>query len=118
METPAAMFKNLCKEIETVFIGAKLDFEEKAREWWAKNNNIELWDTRYLKNYTAEFSKYYYKIGCNETNLGMFYDRFSYSKTNEKYTAWFERADVIDTLGLRISYLWKWVNDQYLNLQQ
>ena len=33
METPAAMFRNLCKEIETEFIGAKLDSEEKAREW-------------------------------------------------------------------------------------
>ena len=32
METPAAMFKNLCKEIETKFIGAKLDSKEKARE--------------------------------------------------------------------------------------
>ena len=32
METPAAMFKSLCKEIETKFIGAKLDSEEKARE--------------------------------------------------------------------------------------
>ena len=32
IETPAAMFKNLCKEIENEFIGAKLDSEEKARE--------------------------------------------------------------------------------------
>ena len=32
MKTPAAMFKNLRKEIKTKFIGAKLDFEEKARE--------------------------------------------------------------------------------------
>ena len=32
MEAPAAMFRNLCKEIETEFIKAKLDFEEKARE--------------------------------------------------------------------------------------
>ena len=38
------MFKNLCKEIEIEieFIGAKLDFEEKAREWQRKINNIEL----------------------------------------------------------------------------
>jgi len=42
METPAAMFKNLCKEIETEFIGAKLDFEEKSRDWQRKINNIEL----------------------------------------------------------------------------
>ena len=44
METPVAMFRSLCKEIETKFIGAKLDYEEKAREWKRKINNIELWD--------------------------------------------------------------------------
>jgi len=33
METPTAMFENLCKEIENEFIVAKLDFEEKVREW-------------------------------------------------------------------------------------
>ena len=33
METPAAMFRSLCKEIETEFIGAKIDSEKKAREW-------------------------------------------------------------------------------------
>ena len=32
METSGAMLKNLCKEIKTEFIGAKLDSEEKARE--------------------------------------------------------------------------------------
>ena len=78
METPATMFKNLCKEIETEFIGAKLNSKEKAREWQRKINNIELWDIRYLKNYIAEFSQYYYKIGHNETNLGMFYDKLPY----------------------------------------
>jgi len=36
------MFKNLCKEIETKFIGAKLDSKEKAREWRRKINNKEL----------------------------------------------------------------------------
>ena len=43
METLAAIVRNLCKEIETEFIGAKLDSEEKAREWQRKTNNIELW---------------------------------------------------------------------------
>ena len=71
MDTPVAMFRNLCKEIETKFIGAKIDSEEKAREWQRKINNIELWDIRYLENYIAEFSQYYYKIGHNQTNLGM-----------------------------------------------
>ena len=32
METLAAMFKNLCNEIETEFIRAELDSEGKARE--------------------------------------------------------------------------------------
>ena len=61
---------------------------------------------RYLENYIAEFSQYYYKIGHNETNLGMFYDKLSYpinSIINEKYMAWLERTDVVDALGSRIS---------------
>ena len=65
---------------------------------------------RYLENYITEFSQYYYKIGHNETNLGMFYDKLSYpinSIINEKYMAWLERIDVIDTLSSRISYLRK-----------
>ena len=56
---------------------------------------------RYLENYTAEFNQYYYKVGHNETNLGMFYDKLSYpinSIINEKYMAWLERTDVVDTL--------------------
>ena len=113
METPAVMFKNLCKEIETEFIGAKPDSEEKVREWQRKINNIELWDMRYLENYIAEFSQYYYKIGHNETNLVMFYDKLPYpinSIINKKYMAWMERTDVI--------YLSKWVNDQCLDLQK
>ena len=56
METPAAMFKNLCNGIETEFIRAKLNSEEKAREWQRKINNIELQDMRYLKDYIAEFN--------------------------------------------------------------
>ena len=32
--------------------------------------------------------------------------------------AWLERTDVIDTLGSRISYLRKWVNEQCLDLQK
>lgn len=72
---------------------------------------------RYLKNYIAEFSQYYYKIGHNDTNLGMVYDKLSFI-INEKYIAWFERADVIDTLGSKISYSRKWVNDQCLDLQK
>ena len=93
MERLAAMFRNLCKEIETEFIGAKLDSEEKAREWQRKINNIELWDMRYLENYITEFIQYYYKLGHNEINLSMFYDKLSYpinSIINEKYVAYLE----------------------------
>jgi len=57
-ETPEAMFKKLCKEIEVEFIGSKLDSEKKTREWQIKINNIEIWDIRYLENYIAEFSQY------------------------------------------------------------
>ena len=93
METPTAMFRSLCKKIKIEFIEAKIDFEDKAREWQRKINNIKLCDMRYLKNYIAEFSQYYYKSGHNEINLGMFYDKLPYpinSIINEKYMAWFE----------------------------
>ena len=109
METPSAMFKTLCKEIETEFIRAKLDYEEKAREWQRKI--MEPWDMRYLKNY-------YYKIRHNETNLDMFYDKLSYlinTIINEKYTAWLEKAGIIDTIGTRIFCFRKWINDQCLD---
>jgi len=36
---------------------------------------------------------------------------------NAKYMVWLEKADVIDTLGTRISYLKKWINEQCLDLQ-
>jgi len=78
MDTPAAVFKTLCKEIETNFIKAKLDSEEKTGEWQRKINNIELWGMRYLENYIAEISKYCYKIRHNKTNLGMLYDKLPY----------------------------------------
>jgi len=42
MKKSVAMFRNLCKEIETEFTGAKLDSEQKARERQRKVNNIEL----------------------------------------------------------------------------
>ena len=118
MEIPAAMFKNLCKKIEIEF---KLDSKEKAREWQRKINNIKLWDMRYLKNYITELSQYYYKIGHNEANLSMFYDKLSYpinSIINEKYIARLGRTNVINTLCSRISYLRKWVNDHCFDLQK
>ena len=71
----------------------------------------------YLENYIVEFSQYYYKIGYNETNLGMFYDKLPYLINfiiTEKYIAYIERTDVIDTLDSRISCLRKWVNNQFL----
>jgi len=44
----------------------------------------------------------------------MSYDKLSYpinSIISEKYMIWLEKADVFDTLGTRISYPRKWVND-------
>ena len=120
MKTPVPMFKNLCRAIETEFVKAKLDSEEKTSEWKRKINNIELWHVRFLGNYISKFSQYYYKVGHNETNRGMFYDKLTYpinSIINEKYIAWYEKADVINTLCSRISYLRKWVNDQFFDLQ-
>jgi len=78
LETPAAMFRNLFKEIKTEFIIAKLDSEEKAREWQRKVNSIELWDMRCLENYIVELNQYYFKIGYNESNLGMVYNKLPY----------------------------------------
>jgi len=121
METPAIMFRSLCREIETEFIGAKIDSEENPWEWQGKINNIELWDMRHLENYIAEFSQYYYKIGHNETNLSMFYDKLPCpinSIITEKYMVWFKWTDVVHTLGSKFSYLQKWVNEQYLDLQK
>jgi len=74
---------------------------------------------RYLENCIAEFSQYYYKIGYNKTNLGMFYDKLPYpinSIINEKYMVWLERT-YVDTLSSRISYLRKWINEHCLDLQ-
>ena len=76
---------------------------------------------RFLKNYIAEFSQYYYKIKQNDINLGMFYDKLSYpinSIINEKYMTWLKKVDVFDILGTIISYLRKWINDQCLDLQK
>jgi len=56
MKTAEAMFKKLYKEIEIEFIDSKLDFEEKTGEWQRKINKIEIWDMRFLENYTVEFS--------------------------------------------------------------
>ena len=72
---------------------------------------------RYLENYIAEFSQCYYKIRHNKTNLGMFYYPINFI-INEKYIAWLERTNVIDTLGSRISYLRRWVSDQFIHLQK
>jgi len=66
---------------------------------------------RFLENYIAEFSQYYYKIGHNDINLDMFYDKLLYpinSIIKKKYMTWLEKAD---TLGIKISYIRKWVND-------
>ena len=92
------------------FIGSKLDSEEKIREWQRKINNIKNWDMKYLENYIAKVSRYYYKIGHNDTNLEMFRDKLSYpinSIINEKYMTQLEKTYVFDALGTRISYMRK-----------
>jgi len=76
---------------------------------------------RFLKNYIVEFSQYYYKIGHNDINLGMFYDKLPYpinSIINKKNMTWLEITYFFDTFGTRISYLRKLVNDQCLHLQK
>ena len=60
---------------------------------------------RYLENYITEFRQYYYKIGHNETNLGISYDKLPYpinSIINEKCITWLEKTNVINTLGTRM----------------
>jgi len=82
---------------------------------------------RYLEHYIVEFSWYYYKISHNETS--MFYDKLLYPMNfiiNEKYIVWLQKVNVIDILEIGISYLIdkkhsylrKWVNNQYLDLQK
>jgi len=99
--------------MEIKLIGTKLDSKETARGCQRKINNIELWHIRYMKNYITKFIQYYYKIGYNKTNFGMFYDKLPCLINfiiNEKYIAWLEKVNAIDTIDLRISYLRKWVN--------
>ena len=76
---------------------------------------------RYLENHITEFSQSYYKIGHNDTNLGMSYHKRHYpinSIINEKYIGWLKRVDVIDTFGIRVSYLRQWVNNHCLDIQK
>ena len=57
---------------------------------------------RYLENYIIEFSQYSCKIGHNEANLGIVYDKLPYSIifiSMKKYIVWLEKVDIIDALG-------------------
>jgi len=42
---------------------AKLDSEEKVREWKRKTNNIELWDIIYLKTILLNLANIITKLG-------------------------------------------------------
>ena len=67
-----------------------------------------IWDI--WKIYFTKFSQYYYKIAHDETILGIFYEKLPYpinSIMNQKYIAWLDKIDVIDTVDIRISYLRK-----------
>ena len=69
---------------------------------------------RYLENNITEFNQYSYEIRYKETNLSIFYGKLPYqinSIINEKYFTLLEKA----MFSTRISYLRKWVNDQYGN---
>ena len=98
----------------TEFIGAKLHYEDKNRKWKRKIDYIDLWDMRYLENNITEFNQYSYKIRYKETNLSIFYGKLPYqinSIISEKYFTLLEKA----MFSNRISYLRKWVNDQWGN---
>jgi len=51
----------------------------------------------------------------------MFYYKLPYpinSIINKQYITWLEKTDVVDTFGIRISYLRKWAKSQYLDFQR
>ena len=53
--------------------------------------------------------------------MGMFYDELPYPINpiiNEKFFTCLQKVDVLDTLGTRVSYFKKWINDQCLDLQK
>ena len=53
--------------------------------------------------------------------MGTFYDELPYPINpiiNEKFFTCLQKVDVLDTLGTRVSYFKKWINDQCLNLQK
>ncbi|XP_021771316.1 uncharacterized protein LOC110735431 [Chenopodium quinoa] len=106
------MFRQLCQYIELEFIGPRADPNEKRMEYQRKLSNLSICNMKYVDDYIMEFETYYYKIGENETNLGMFYDKLLSplnEEISEKYQEWRERFLARDSLGNRIDFLRKWI---------
>ncbi|XP_021728284.1 uncharacterized protein LOC110695343 [Chenopodium quinoa] len=111
-ESPTRMFRQLCQYIELEFIDPRADLNEKRMEYQRKLSNLSICNMKYVENYIMEFETYYYKIGENETNLGMFYDKLPSplnEEISEKYQEWKEKYIARDALGNRIASLRKWI---------
>ncbi|XP_021746677.1 uncharacterized protein LOC110712520 [Chenopodium quinoa] len=111
-ESPTRMFRQLCQYIEIEFIGPRADPNEKRMEYKRKLSNLSICNIKYVDDYIMEFETYYYKIGENETNLGMFYDKLPSplnEEISEKYQEWRERFLARDALGNIIAFLRKWI---------
>ncbi|XP_056694878.1 uncharacterized protein [Spinacia oleracea] len=107
-EPPTTMFKQLCQYIESEFIGSKEDPDEKRIECQRNLSNLSVCNMKYIESYIMEFEQYYYKIGENETNLGMFYDKLPNhinGEISEKYQEWVDKHGHRDALGKRIAFL-------------
>ncbi|XP_021733293.1 uncharacterized protein LOC110700113 [Chenopodium quinoa] len=111
-ESPTRMFRQLCRYIELEFIGLRADPNEKQMEYQRKLSNLSICNMKYVDDYIMEFETYYYKIGENETNLGMFYDKLPSplnEEISEKYQEWREKFLARDALGNIIAFLRKWI---------
>ena len=105
------MFTLICELIEDEFIGEKEDEDKEALKWQRTLNNLEICNMKYVDNYITEFEKCYYKIGENNTNLQMFFDKLPApinEQISEEYRELIKNGDK-DTLGNKISYVRKCV---------
>ncbi|XP_021722592.1 uncharacterized protein LOC110690074 [Chenopodium quinoa] len=101
-ESPTRMFRQLCQYIELEFIGPRADPNEKRMKYQKKLSNLSICNMKYVDNYFMEFETYYYKIGENETNLGMFYNKLPSplnEEISEKYQEWKEKFLARDALA-------------------
>ncbi|XP_056695731.1 uncharacterized protein [Spinacia oleracea] len=111
-EVPTTTFRQLCQYIEAEFIGSKADLGEKMMECQRNLSNLSVCNIKYIESYIMEFEQYYYKIGENKTNLGMFYDKLPNpinEEINEKYQELVDKHGHRDALGRMIEFLRKWI---------